>query len=100
VDEGYSVSMEQEPRESEPFNSATALATQAAYQAATEEGDEEEDEAPPLDDLLPTLSFNELGQSLMDVRGARAHLAQETLRENETPDSGECFYSSVSLFYN
>lgn len=81
----------QEQREGEPGEySDSSLSLLAAHQqiigmsGQMEEGDEEEEEeSAPLDDLLPTLSFNELGQSLMDVRAARAHLNQEAEHEND-----------------
>ena len=61
---------------------------------------EEEEEAAPLDDLLPTLSFNELGQSLMDVRAARVRLNQETaLQLDADADSRENGKTSSYLHF-
>jgi hypothetical protein len=55
----------------------------------SEEGESGEDEGvneeveEPLNDLLPTLSFNELGQSLMDLRSLHR---QQPLRSDEAAE--------------
>lgn len=97
-EDDYSVSLESaEQREGEPTGSLSVHSFHSIDASSEgqdrndimdgENEEEEEEEAAPLDDLLPTLSFNELGQSLMDVRGARSRLNQETALQQEDADT-------------
>ena len=61
------------------------------------EEEEEEEETEPLDDLLPSLSFNELGQSLMDLRAVRSIHAREQRQEREQAEANTNSAGKVQL---
>lgn len=77
---------EDEEEEEEEEDGYEEMSQEVGVEEEGEEGEEggslpeEEETEEPLNDLLPSLSFNELGQSLMDLRAGRHSHASE-LRE-------------------
>lgn len=68
-------------REEEGVNSGNEEGEEMSQEE--EEEDQVDEESEPLDDLLPNLSFNELGQSLMDLRAAREGYYTQQYREQQ-----------------
>lgn len=67
--------------------------------SSTEESEEEGETEEPLNDLLPTLSFNELGQSLMDLRSLRSlnHLASVSMNSSSSSLPVDTVSTSASM---
>ena len=67
--------------------------------SSTEESEEEGETEEPLNDLLPTLSFNELGQSLMDLRSLRSlnHLTSVSMNSSSSSLPVDTVSTSASM---